>query len=194
MTPILIDLPDLPGTDSLIFRAARPGDGDKLCAAVSASHQDLRLWMPWAQQETDVEQSEATARRMHADFLARKDLPVLIFEREAEGGEGRVLGGTGLHRIDWTVPRFEIGYWRRSGHAGRGIAAAAVEAMTRLAFDHLQAQRVEIRMDSRNHASVRVAERAGYSFEGLLRQDSRAPDGSVRSTRVYARVRGIEEG
>jgi RimJ/RimL family protein N-acetyltransferase len=193
MRPAELALPERVETPCFVIRRARPGDGAALCAAVTASLADLRPWMPWAQQETDVEASEAVVQRMHDDFGARTDLPMLVFERRPEGSEGRVVGGTGLHRIDWALPRFEIGYWRRSGWGGRGVAAEAVGAVTRLAFDHLQAQRVEIRMDARNWRSARVAERCGFTFEGLLRQDARAPDGSVRDTRVYARVRGIEE-
>ena len=193
MKPILIDLPECIETGAFVIRRALPGDGAALCAAVTASQAELRPWMPWAQQETDVEQSEAVVRRMHGDFGLRTDLPMLVFERRPDGSEGRLVGGTGLHRIDWDVPRCEIGYWRRSGCGGLGVAVTAARAMTRLAFDHLAARRVEIRMDARNWRSARVAESAGYSFEGLLRQDARAPDGSVRDTRVYSRVRGIEE-
>lgn len=193
MKPILIDLPERIETGALVIRRAMPGDGTALCAAVTASQAELKPWMPWAQQETDVEQSEAVARRMHGDFGLRTDLPMLVFERLPDGGEGRLVGGTGLHRIEWNLPRFEIGYWRRSGCGGRGVAATAARAMARLAFDHLGARRVEIRMDARNWRSIRVAEQAGFSFEGLLRQEALAPDGSVRDTRVYSRVRGIEE-
>ena len=69
----------------------------------------------------------------------------------------------------------------------------AVRALNRLAFDRFGARRVEIRMDAGNARSVRVAERAGVTFEGVLRQDSRAPGGGARDTRVYSRVRGVEE-
>ena len=41
--------------------------------------------------------------------------------------------------------------------------------------------------------SWRVAERLGFTLEGILRQDSLTPQGEPRDTRVYARVRGIEE-
>ena len=91
------------------------------------------------------------------------------------------------------MPRFEIGYWRRSGHGVKGVIGEAVSALNRLAFDRLGARRVEIRMDAGNARSVRVAERAGFTFEGVLRQDSRAPNGESRDTRVYSRVRGVEE-
>jgi RimJ/RimL family protein N-acetyltransferase len=68
-----------------------------------------------------------------------------------------------------------------------------VQALTRIAFDDLGAQRVEVRMDAHNTASRRVAERNGYSFEGVLRSDSQTPQGTPRDTRIYSRVRGVEE-
>jgi RimJ/RimL family protein N-acetyltransferase len=191
--PLPEDLPERLSLGDLCLRRASPGDGAALCAAVTASLPDLRPWMPWAQSETDVEQSELVVRRMHDDFGSRIDLPMLVFETDAGGAEGRLVGGTGLHRIDWALRRFEIGYWRRRGCDGRGIATRCAQAMSRLAFDHLAARRVEIRLDSRNWRSARVAEQAGFSLEGILRQDSLSPDGRWRDTRVYARVRGVEE-
>ena len=75
---------------------------------------------------------------------------------------------------------------------GRWDTTEAVQALSRMAFDRLGARRVEIRMDARNEPSVRVAERAGFTFEGALRQDTLDPAGQPRDTRVYARVRGVE--
>jgi RimJ/RimL family protein N-acetyltransferase len=191
MDPLLIDVPERLQTARLLLRRPLPGDGAALCEAVRVSLDELRPWMPWAQTESSVDEAETTVRRMHAQFALREDLPMFMFERDA-GGEGALVGCTGLHRIDWSVPRFEIGYWRRSGLAGRGLVSEAVRTVCRMAFESLGAQRVEIRMDDRNEASRRVAERAGFSFEGLLRQDTMAVDGVVRDTRVYSRVRGVE--
>jgi RimJ/RimL family protein N-acetyltransferase len=94
-----------------------------------------------------------------------------------------------LHRIDWAVPKFEIGYWVRTPLAGQGYVSEMVHALRAMAFETLNAERVEIRCDNANERSWRVAERCGFTLEGVLRRDSRAPDGSVRDTRVYARVR-----
>jgi ribosomal-protein-serine acetyltransferase len=193
MDPLLADVPEQIDTERLLLRCARPGDGAAVHEAVSTSLDRLRPWMPWARAEASPEQTEVTVGRMRALFMSREDLALLMFERHPDGGEGRYVGGTGLHRIDWTVPRFEIGYWCRTGYQGRGLAVEAVRALTRLAFDRLAAARVEIRMDDENLSSRRVAERAGYTLEGLLRCDSRGPAGQLRDTRVYARVRGAEE-
>ena len=118
---------------------------------------------------------------------------MLLFVRDRDGGEGELVGATGLHRIDWALRKFEIGYWRRTDWQGRGLVTEAVQALARMAFDALGARRLEIRMDDRNVRSWQVAERAGFTLEALLRFDSVTPAGEPRSTRIYARVRGAEE-
>ena len=193
MDPLLIDVPDRIETARLVLRCPRRGDGPVVNAAVCVSHADLDPWLPWATTLPTVEESETNCRRQHARFLLREDLVMLIFARDASGSEGELLGGTGLHRIDWSLRRFEIGYWRKSGCEGRGIATEAVSALARMAFDDLGARRVEIRMDDNNERSWKVAERAGFTLEALLRFDAVTPQGEPRSTRVYARVRGAEE-
>lgn len=193
MDPLLIDVPERLETERLILRCLQPGDGPALNAAVCESLDELRPYMPWAQTPPPPEESEALCRRSQARFRLREDLVFAMFERTNEGGEGRYVGGSGLHRIAWDVRRFEIGYWRRSACASRGLVTEAVHALARLAFDVLDARRVELRMDDTNERSWRIAERAGFTLEGILRNDSLTPHGAPRSTRVYARVRGIEE-
>jgi RimJ/RimL family protein N-acetyltransferase len=193
MDLLLIDVPDRIDTERFILRCPRRGDGAAVNAALADTLDELRRWMPWAQSLPTLEQSEALCRRDHARFQLREDLVFLIFERESDGREGLLVGSSGLHRIDWNVRRFEIGYWRRAGLPGQGIATEAARGLSRMAFDRLDARRVEIRMDDGNLPSRKVAERAGFTFEGLLRRDSLTVDGEPRDTRVYSRVRGVEE-
>jgi RimJ/RimL family protein N-acetyltransferase len=193
MDPLLIDVPERIETARLVLRCPRRGDGAVVNAAVVASHQELDPWLPWATTLPTLAESEMHCRRQQARFILREDLVMLIFARDASGGEGELLGGSGLHRIDWALRRFEIGYWRKTGCEGRGIVTEAVTALARMAFDDLAARRVEIRMDDDNERSWKVAERAGFTLEALLRFDSVTPGGAPRSTRVYARVRGAEE-
>ena len=191
--PILIHVPERIVTERLIIRCAQPGDGAALNAGVCDSIEALRPYVPWAGSVPTLADSEAICRKAQARFRLREDLMMLIFERAACGAEAELLGGTGLHRMDWKARRFEIGYWRRTGREGRGIATEAVHAMARLAFDELQAQRVELRIDTLNRPSWRVAERCSFTLEGVMRRESLAPDGTLRDMRVYARVRGAEE-
>lgn len=180
-------------TERLTLRCPQPGDGPAVHAAQTESLDELRRWMPWAQSAPQVDEAEAYCRRMQARFILREDLVWLAFERATGGGEGRFVAAVGLHRMDWAVRRFEIGYWRRSGCGGRGYVTELTTALARLAFDRLDARRVELRMDDSNAASWKVAERCGFTLEALLRGDGLTPAGDIRSTRIYARVRGVEE-
>ncbi|MEA2735401.1 MAG: hypothetical protein QOE14_1852, partial [Humisphaera sp.] len=91
-------------------------------------------------------------------------------------------------RLNWDVPMFEIGYWLRTPLCGKGYMNEAVNAITAMSFETLQAQRVEIRCDERNRSSRLVAERAGFMLEGVLRCNERAPSGEFRNTCVYAKI------
>jgi len=191
--PLLIEWPALLLSERLLMRPPQAGDGAALREALAQSLDELKPWLPWAQKVPSHRQCELTCRQMAARFAQRSDLPLFIFARAADGGCARLLGGTGLHRVDWSVPRFEIGYWRRSGEQGHGWVTEAVRTLARFAFDQLCARRVEIRLSSDNTKSRAVAERCGFTLEGVLRQDSLDVHGQPRDTAVYARVRGVEE-
>jgi RimJ/RimL family protein N-acetyltransferase len=77
-----------------------------------------------------------------------------------------LLGMVGLRATGW--PLAEIGYWTRAAR-GREVASRAVSLLARWAFE-LGAVRVELVMDIENRASQRVAEKAGFTREGVLRQ------------------------
>lgn len=186
--PVLIEVPERIVTERLVLAAPRPGLGQALNAAVCESLETLKPWMPWAQTAPSIDESEAVLRHQLAKFVLRSDLVYQIYAKTAEAQPGRLLGGTGLHRLDWTVRRFEIGYWIRRSAEGQGFVSETVQALTRMAFESLQARRVEIRMDDTNLRSRGVAERCGFELEGVLRRDSLNVAGEPRDTRVYARL------
>lgn len=183
MNPLLLDVPESIESERLIIRAPRTGDGVAVNAAVRESIAELRTWMPWAKEIPTQEESEAMVRRKQAEYLAREDLMLLMFLKD-----GVFVGGTGLHRIDWALPKFEIGYWVRTSLTGRGYMTEAVNAIAAVAFGPLRARRVEIRVDERNVRSWRVAERCGFQLEGVLRHDTIANDGTLRNMRIYSRI------
>ena len=182
--PILLDVPEQIDTERLLIRPPRLGDGAAVNVAVRESFNELKPWMPWAQEIPSVEQSEIFARESAARFARREDLALLLFERSS----GELLGASGLHRIDWSVPAFEVGYWCRTSRTGRGYISEAVRGICKMAFTSLSARRFEARMDDTNERSWRIAERLGFTLEGILRQDTRAPSGELRDTRVYSIV------
>jgi RimJ/RimL family protein N-acetyltransferase len=184
LSPILRDFPDSFETERLLIRSPRPGEGAQAYEAVMEPLDDLRKWMPWAQSTPTVEELEEVSRRGHSEFMARTNLPLRLWHKS----DGVLVGASGLHLGDWSVPRFDIGYWCRAWFQGQGYITEAVRGITRFGFQVLGAQRLEIRCDTRNERSRRVAERAGYRLEGTLRCDDRAMDGSLRDTLVFGAI------
>jgi RimJ/RimL family protein N-acetyltransferase len=185
MNPILFDFPDCFDSERLTIRCPRPGDGSALNDAVRESLNELRPWMPWADHVPSIDENETYVRRAQAKWLLREDLLLLLFFK----GTHTVVGGSGLHRIDWGVPRFEIGYWCRTSLTGHGLITESTNAITAFAFEALNARRVEIRMDDRNERSWRVAERCGFTLEATLRSNTTDVTGHPRDTRIYAKLR-----
>ncbi|MCZ6675711.1 MAG: GNAT family N-acetyltransferase [Candidatus Poribacteria bacterium] len=185
MDPILIDFPESFESERLTIRAPHPGDGAEENAAVRETFDDLKVWMPWAKEIPTLEESEALVRRKRCEFLSREDLLLLLFLK----GTNTMVGSSGLHRMDWDIPKFEIGYWCRKRFQGQGYITESTAAITKFAFEALGAKRVEIRCDSKNVRSRRIPERLGFELEGTLRSNMLSPSGELRDTLVFAKTR-----
>ncbi|TDL30946.1 N-acetyltransferase [Jeotgalibacillus sp. S-D1] len=167
MNPILLDFPEEFSTDRLLIRAPKPGDGEAVWEAINASRADLKPWLHFASKEETKEAVEANIRESQIRFLSREDLRLLVFLKDT----GQFVGSSGLHRINWDIPKFEIGYWIDSRMSGKGYMTEAVEGITDFAFSTLKAKRVEIRCNSKNSNSIKIPEKLAYTLEGVLRND-----------------------
>ena len=100
-----------------------------------------------------------------------------------------VIGGIGLTFGEDVYRRSaEIGYWLGEPFWGRGIATAALRAVTDYAFAQHDLVRVHAAVYEWNPASARVLEKAGYVLEGRLRK-SVTKDGQTIDGLLYARIR-----
>ena len=169
-------------TPRLLLRPPLEADVAALTEAIQRSHEELKPWMDWAQEPQQIEQTRKFCIESQSNWQASSALNLLMVA--TDGGE--IIGSCGFPRLDWHVPKFEIGYWCRTDQVGQGYVSEATYALARHAFETLGAARVELRMDDRNERSWHVAERLGFSHEATLNNDVRAPDGALRNTRIYA--------
>lgn len=132
---------------------------------------------------------EATAREW--DSLAAREaaegqgLHLLVVDAES----GELLGSVGIVDISWQERRCDIGYWTVAEHRGRGITTRAVKLLSAWAFDELGFDRISICAEPENEASRAVAERAGFSYEGVLR-GWHLNKGTRRDAAIYSLLRG----
>ena len=85
------------------------------------------------------------------------------------GDDTRVLGSTSLFRINWEHLRCEVGYWLGRDARGHGHVTRAVRLICRFGFQSLGLERIELYAGTGNPASQRVAERAGFVREAVVR-------------------------
>jgi ribosomal-protein-serine acetyltransferase len=166
----------------VIVRPYREGDAQDLFEAVGESREQIRPWMPWWNTHQTIEESRDWIIRRAAAWLLREGMDTGLWESET----GRFAGGIGLIVHDWDAGSFEIGYWLRASATGKGLMTEATKLLANYAFEHLQANRVQIRCDEQNERSAAIPRRLGFVQEGVLRNDGLTPAGELRNTLVFA--------
>ena len=172
-------------TADFTIRTYLPGDGAALQAATVSSYDHLRPWMPWATADQTIDAAEALCRRFYAAYLLNENF-VLGVWRGAD-----LVGGTGFHLRHGGLEQrtSEVGLWMRASVAGRGLGTQVLAAVLAWGFDAWGWERLVWTCDTRNTASMRVAEKNGLTREGVLRADQLDVSGVRRDTAVYAILR-----
>ena len=159
-------MPEMELTDGrFIARTFRPGDAPAMWEAAAESVAEIYRWLPWCHPDYQQEEAEAWIAARPEAWAARQELSFAIVDSVS----GRFLGGCGLNQFHPQHRMANLGYWVRTSAAGHGAASAATVLIARYGFRVVGLQRVEILADVDNHASQRVAEKAGAKREGRLR-------------------------
>jgi RimJ/RimL family protein N-acetyltransferase len=182
---VSINLPRALVGPRILVRPYRAADVPVVWAAIQDSRDHLSRWLPWVNTVRSLADQRTALAGVRARWRSREDLTFGIFDRRT----ATFLGGTGLHRINWSLRLFETGYWIRRTAEGAGYITEAVQLVVRLAFDRLEANRVEIRMDPRNLRSRRIPERLGFVFEGILRRSAPDVTGRPSDRCVFSLIR-----
>lgn len=146
---------------------------------------------PWFQRFSDwAPRTEPEARRHRLrDEQARHRGEQLQFALVEPSDDELLLGGASVHDVEMDQGRAAVGYWLAPEARGRGVATHAVRLLARWAFEDLGIARIALTCAPDNHASQRVAERCGFSREGVLR--SHMPfKGGRRDTVVFGVLPG----
>lgn len=170
-------------TERLVLRCWDPRDASLLKDAVDTSIEHLLPWMPWAANEPQsLDEKVELLRQFRGKFDLGQDFTYGIFTLD----ETEAVGGTGLHtRIGDDA--LEIGYWIRASRAGAGLGTESTAAVTRVAFELTEVDRVEIRCEPDNERSRAIPRKLGYREEATLRRRLRHPD--PRDVVVYSLFR-----
>jgi [ribosomal protein S5]-alanine N-acetyltransferase len=130
---------------------------------------------PYTTQDAHEFLQRATSKQPTTDFCLEVD--------------GLAAGGIGIH-LGEDVHRqtATLGYWLGEDLWGRGIMTEAVAAFTDFCFENFPVHRISAEVFANNPASARVLEKAGFVFEGRLKNYV-IKDGELLDSLLYARTK-----
>jgi RimJ/RimL family protein N-acetyltransferase len=146
-------------------------DADIPAVAAACREPEIARWLdqvPQPYTERDAREYIASTRRGWRDGTIST---FAIADRTTD----EPLGSISIHWLDPEQAIGEVGYWVTHEARGRGVATAAVLLIARWALDTCGLERLQLRADVLNAASQRVAEKAGFRREGVLRSARFSP-------------------
>jgi RimJ/RimL family protein N-acetyltransferase len=158
-----IPLPDPPLTDGDIrMRAWERRD----VPAITAACQDPEIprWTVVPHHYTERHARDFVSATS-GDRRAGRELALAI----VDPGDA-VLGALGMSNFVWSDMKAEIGYWMAREARRRGVGARATRMLAEWGVTRLGLERIELLANPANEASQRLAERAGFTREGVLRK------------------------
>ncbi|MER6950073.1 GNAT family protein [Nonomuraea sp. NPDC000554] len=88
----------------------------------------------------------------------------------------RIVGAISLFKTSWSAGTTEVGYGVHPLYRGRGYAPEAVRGLTGWVFATTQLRRIDLTANLDNLSSLRVAQKAGFTWEGVLREAAMEDD------------------
>lgn len=153
-------VPDL-RDDVVVLRPPTEGDADAITAAIQDPDipRFTRIPSPYTREDAIRFITDATAH-----WRSGTAQSFMI----TDASNGSLAGGVGVHASEHLEVR-EIGYWVARDARGRGLATRAVRLVSRWVIPVLGLRRLELMTHVDNVGSQAVAERAGFTREGVLR-------------------------
>jgi ribosomal-protein-serine acetyltransferase len=154
---------ELPVDDEITLVLAEDRHARVMTDLIVRNQARLARFEPWAEHPATLEGTRAYIRAALDDFARGRQISTII---AVDGGQ-RFVGRCGM-RINPQVGSGDIGYWIDGEYEGRGITSRSAQALISSVFDELGLSRVDLRTSIGNTRSRAVAERLGFTFEGVL--------------------------
>ena len=169
--------PDPPlADDDLRLRPYRRSDLEALVRELSDP--EIPRWTN-VPAEYGPEEGQAFLIHVEPQRLAGRSLTLAIGEE--------LQGAVGITDVNWRDRRAEVGYWVAASRRGRGLGSRAVGLLSAWALSEGGFERLDLYASPHNEASQRVAQKAGFTREGLLRK-LRYRHGEREDLYVYSRL------
>ncbi len=163
-------------TKRVVVRRFRENDGEQLYDLL----QDNRVYLEDAfpstlNENSSKEKSEWYVRVRFAKWLLQEEYCFGVWDNDS----AKLIGFIRLFRIDWHIPKSEVGFFIDRDFSSKGIMTEVLSVIIRFAFTQLKLEKISLRTAMDNYASQRLARKCGFRREGDLRADFKKTSGEI---------------
>lgn len=131
-------------------------------------------------------QNQATDMINYLDTLARDNKAIRFTIVELKTNE--IIGSCGYNSLDYENAKAEIGYDIAKKYWGKGYAPEAISSLIRYAFNFLNFNRVEAKVEPENVNSIKVLQKLRFTYEGTLRQCEKSKEKFI-DLQIYSKLK-----
>jgi len=172
----------IPVSDEIILRAYRDEDVPVFYQTIMANKAYLRPWIAWVDRVQTPADALDVIRQGHFHIREQRAMPLAVFYK------GNLAGGIGMHDWNHELRNAKIGYWLAAQYQGKGLMDQCGKAFLNYLFQRLNLHKVMLEYFPENRKSGALAQRLGFTIEGLLR-DATKYHGQYRSLVVCGMLR-----
>lgn len=115
--------------------------------------------------------------------LENKAIRYSIFELESN----RIIGSCGFNSLDFSNSKAEIGYDMNKNDWGKGYAPEAIQSLLDYAFNTLQFNRIEAKVEPENINSIKVLQKLGFTLEGTMQEYEKSKEKLI-NLNIYTKL------
>ena len=173
-------------TKRVVVRRFRENDGEQLYDLIQTNRSYLEDSFPsTVNDNSSKEKSEWFVRVRIAKWLLQEEYCFGVWDNDS----AKLIGFIRLFRIDWNIPKAEIGFFVDRDFSSKGIMTEVLLTIVPFAFQQLKLEKIILRTAMDNYASQRLARKCGFRREGDLRADFKKTSGEIIDVMVLGLTR-----
>lgn len=156
--------------DDLLLRLPEENDAEAMLDLFTKDREYFTYWNDWPKRMQTIDDCKAFILRHRQAYAAEKSIPAAMIYN------GRFAGISELEIQErYVVKKGELSYWLGEAYQGKGIVTKSCQQLLAYAFNDIGLNRIFLRFkylneNNENSGSRRVAQRLGFTQEGVQRQ------------------------
>ncbi|CAN5355443.1 GNAT family protein [soil metagenome] len=169
----------------LLIRTYKLSDAPSLFQVVAANKDILADYFPLSvEQNTSVMNTRKYILQRNKDRNEGKSLFAGIFLKD----QNILIGQICIKDINWRVPKCDMGYFLDKKYFQKGLGSEALLLFSDYCFQKLEFAKITLRIEPKNIASKKLAQKCGFELLGISKNDFRSSDGRLMECELWEKV------